>query len=275
MKKPLFEFTVLLAQYIGQFNPQRRTAKSPSTANDATHFGRERCACECSTSEALWFQKRIAKHAWENWSLAAITLARQGSKRNYSALPASSERCVASCAMLAGAKIRELTVGRVGSLRKCCMLCVSCDVCILFVVFCVCIVACVRCAWVSGWCMLRWWSWWCDCVLCVRCCVCCVCCVCVESRVVYVVRVFKVSRENTPITYCKTTKTNHNIPQQDENIPLNKTKNANTTPIPLPTNKITRKKDTTHHEQTTTYKYCPNVVCPCFSECHAKSRMCL
>ena len=57
MKKPLFAHTVPMAQPIGKFRPQRRTANSPSTTNDPTHHGGERVARKCTASEAQCMQR--------------------------------------------------------------------------------------------------------------------------------------------------------------------------------------------------------------------------
>ena len=81
-----------------------------------------------SAMHAGWFQERIAKHAWENWSLPVIDpvrrdLQRQARRRNYSARRAASAPCAPSCATFACAQI-DTTSGRARGISSwvCCML---------------------------------------------------------------------------------------------------------------------------------------------------------
>ena len=75
-----------------------------------------------SAMHAARFRERIAKHAWENWSLAAYCGAqdrqRRGIRRNSSALQAAPEHCrCLVCNVRVCQRSRQLTAGRVGSLR--------------------------------------------------------------------------------------------------------------------------------------------------------------
>ena len=134
-----------------------------------------------SATHAAWFQQRIAKHAWENWSPTAIAperhdRERQGGKRNVSALRAASEHCVASRATFACAKI-QTTDGWESGIP-------SFVSCMSYVVCCcyhACRVPCALCAREPACCVVCV-----SCMSCVRCHVCCEHCDCVVTGVVHV-----------------------------------------------------------------------------------------
>ena len=210
MKKPLFVHTVPMAQPIGKFRPQRRTAaNSLSTTNDPTHHGGERVACKCTASETQYMQRgsnnelrnvrgrtgsphRLLPHA--------TIVSAKGASETIQTSEQQSEQCVASCATFACAKIQR-TNGWARGIPSfvCCVLCVMC---LLYVVCCLLLLLCVSC-------VMR--------VVCVRgpaCCVVCVSCMlCVCCPLVsYMLRVrchacrtcrarFHNIAENAPMTY--------------------------------------------------------------------------
>ena len=182
MKKPLFVHTVPMAQLIGKFRPQGRTAaNSPSTSNDPTHHGGERVACKCTASETQYMQRgsnndlrnmrgrtgspqRLLPHATIVSAKGSSETIQTSEPHLNTALPHVQRSRVP--------RSREPTAGRVASHRLCVVCYVLCASCMLYVVCC-----CYHACRVS-------------CALCVRgpvCCCCCVCRVCRECVITLVV----------------------------------------------------------------------------------------
>ena len=195
-----------------------------------------------SATRAAWFEERSAKHAWENWSLAATASAphgrqRQGASQTVQLFEPHLNTALPRAQGSSAPKSKQLTARRVGML--CVVYCMYVDCCgvVLCRARCVCAGVCCVCGWACGVCV--------ECVIAlvvhavsalsrlsymsrVRCHACRTCCECVLTLVAHVVRLFfEMFRKNATMKCSKKTKkkqtytkaankpkTHHSIPQK-------------------------------------------------------------